>query len=115
MAESDRSNTATFDKCKRCQKPVQSGITCINYSTVSYKSCLQMLRTGKFISDVPVNCCTDYCEEPNIEQAVASSGVRSPIILADHSMERNRGRSLNVISDSTYDELNAFSVQMLTG
>lgn len=61
------SNSSSVNKCKRCKNVVQTGLTCIVCGITSHKSCLNALKTVKFIDDSTVNCCNDLNEQ-NVTQ-----------------------------------------------
>lgn len=55
---STSASTSLVNKCKRCRNTVQTGLRCIVCGVTSHKSCLNALKTVKFLDETSVNCCT---------------------------------------------------------
>lgn len=71
MSNKGSASVLPLNKCKRCKSSVQSGLKCITCGVTSHKSCLNALKTVKFIDDVTVNCCADN----TADQAVCNQSV----------------------------------------
>lgn len=79
-------NLPPNNKCKRCKNPVQNGLKCVACGTVSHKSCLNALKTVKFLSDSTVNCCSENYEDHavTIPAIQASTSTNEYIIGTSH-------------------------------
>lgn len=73
-------NTASSNKCKRCKNPVQTGLKCVVCGVISHKSCLNALKTVKFLDDSTVNCCNGSSDITTIRD----QSVRSPDPVGAH-------------------------------
>lgn len=71
MSNKGSASVLPINKCKRCKNSVQSGLKCITCGVISHKSCLNALKSVKFIDDVTVNCCADSSED----QAVCNQPI----------------------------------------
>lgn len=93
-------NNSSSNKCKRCKSTVTSGLKCVVCGTMSHKSCLNALKSVKFIDDATVNCCLDIVDAVTVGtqslcQPVASQPVATNA--KDSSIEEIRIKYLEEI------------------
>lgn len=80
MSKGNSAGSCSSNKCKRCKNSVTSGLKCVVCGTVSHKSCLNALKSVKFIDDVTVNCCLDVMDGEAVDDQSLHLSAKAPTI-----------------------------------
>lgn len=82
MSDVNQNNPENFSHCTRCKNLARGGIKCMRCGKISHTSCINKLKSVKFLDDDKIVCCPDPDDELIIHHDKSQSISHGAVFLS---------------------------------